>query len=138
MRMVRALSARARAIAWRIPGCVGRELEALAVVELLGRTDQAEGAFLDQVEERQTLVAVVLGDRDDQAQVGFDHLLLGVEVTALDALGEIDFFLGSQQADLADVLEEELQRVGRHVRLQVERVLFAPAAAAAVGALVLG
>src|SRR3954467_11514291 len=35
------------------PGGVGRELEALAVVELLGRADQAEGPFLDQVEEGQ-------------------------------------------------------------------------------------
>src|SRR5215211_4323343 len=42
------------------PGRVGRELEALAVVELLRRADQAERALLDQVEERQPLVAVVL------------------------------------------------------------------------------
>src|SRR3954451_13590548 len=51
------------------PGRVGRELEALAVVELLGRADEAERPLLDQVEERQALVAVVLGDRDDEAQV---------------------------------------------------------------------
>ena len=111
------------------PGRIGRELEALAVVELLGRADQAERALLDQVEERQALVAVVLGDRDDQPQVGLDHLLLGVEVAALDALGEIDLLLGGQQAHLADVLEEQLQRVGRHVRLEIERRLrLAPAA----------
>ena len=75
------------------PGRVGRELEALAVVELLGRADQAERALLDQVEEGQALVAVVLGDRDDQAQVRLDHLLLGVEVAALDPLGEVDLLL---------------------------------------------
>src|SRR3954467_11380242 len=44
------------------PGGVGRELEALAVVELLGGTDQAQRALLDQVEEGQALVAVVLRD----------------------------------------------------------------------------
>ena len=105
------------------PGRVGRELEALAVVELLGRADQPERALLDQVEERQALVAVVLGDRDDQAQVGLDHLLLGVEVAALDALGQVDLLLRGEQTDLADVLEEQLQGVGRHVRAQVQRRL---------------
>ena len=75
------------------PGRVGRELEAPAVVELLRRADQAQGPLLDQVEEGQALVAVVLGDRDDQAQVRLDHLLLGVEVTALDPLRELDLLL---------------------------------------------
>ena len=111
------------------PGRVGRELEALAVVELLGRAHEAQRALLDQVQERQALVAVVLGDRDDQAQVGLDHLLLGVEVAALDPLGQVDLLLRGQQPHLADVLEEQLQGVGRHVRLEVERGLgLAPAA----------
>src|SRR5689334_8373425 len=56
------------------PGRVGRELEALAVGELLRRAHEAERPLLDQVEERQALVAVVLGDRDDEPQVGLDHL----------------------------------------------------------------
>src|SRR4051812_29982127 len=103
------------------PGRVGRELEALAVVELLRRTDEAERALLDQVEEGQALVAVVLRDRDDQSEVRLDHLLLRVEIAALDALRELDLLGGGEQADLPDVLEEELQRIGGHVRLQVER-----------------
>jgi hypothetical protein len=107
------------------PGRVGRELEALAVVELLGRSHEAQRALLDQVQERETLVAVVLGDRDDEAEVGLDHLLLGVEVAALDAAGEVDFLLRREQAHLADVLEEQLEAVRRHVRLEVERRLLA-------------
>ena len=120
------------------PGGVGRELEALAVVELLGRADQAERALLDQVEEGKALVAVVLRDRDDQAQVGLDHLLLGVEVAALDALGEIDLLLRREQPDLADVLQEQLKGVGGHVGLQVDRGLGLPPAAAVDRALDLG
>ncbi len=119
------------------PGRVGRELEAPPVVELLGRTDQAKRPLLDQVEERQALVAVVLRDRDDQAEVRLDHLLLGVEVAALDPLRELDLLGGGEQPDLADVLEEELQGIGGHVRLQVERLL-ALATTLAVGALGLG
>src|SRR5262249_6262561 len=93
------------------PGRVGRELEALAVVELLRGADEAERALLDQVEEGEPLVAVVLRDRDDEAEVGLDHLLLGVEVTALDPLREVDLLLGREEADLADVLQEQLKGV---------------------------
>ena len=35
---------------------------------------------------------------------------------------------GGEQPDLADVLEEQLQGIGGHVRLQVERLFLAPAA----------
>src|SRR5271154_107651 len=111
------------------PRRIGGELEALAVVELLGRAYEPEGPLLDQVEERQPLIAVVLGDRHDESQVRLDHLLLRVEVAALDPLGEIDLLLSRQQAHLADVLQEQLQRVGGHVRLQIERSFgFAPTA----------
>src|SRR3954465_5257446 len=121
------------------PSRVGRELEALAVVELLGGTHEPERALLDQVEEGKPLVAVVLRDRDHEAQVRLDHLLLGVEIAALDALGEVDLLLSREQAHLADVLQEELKGVGRHVRLQVDRRLRLSAPALAVrGALDLG
>ena len=116
------------------PGRVGGELEPLAVVELLRRADQAQRPLLDQVEEGQALVPVVFRDRDDQAQVRLDHFLLRVEVAALDPFGEFDLLLGGQQADFADVLEEQLQGVRGHVRFQVERLfLAAPAFFAGVG-----
>jgi hypothetical protein len=95
------------------PGRIGRELEALAMVELLRRTHEPDRSLLDQVEEREALVAVPLRDRDDEAQVRFDHLLLRAVVAALDALRELDFLRRGEQVDLADVLEKELQRVGR-------------------------
>ena len=94
------------------PGRVGRELVAAAPVELLDGADQAERPFLDQVEERQALVAVVLGDRDDEAQVRLDHPLLGLHVAALDLLGELDLLRGGQQRVPAGLAEEELERVG--------------------------
>src|SRR5207302_10402161 len=75
------------------PGGVSRELEAPAVVELLGRADETERALLDQVEKRKPLVPVTLGDRDHQPQVRLDHLLLGGERAALDPLGQLDLLL---------------------------------------------
>src|SRR6185369_3332632 len=60
------------------PRRVGRKLVAAAVFELVDRLHQADVAFLDQVEELEAPVGVLLGDRDHEAQVGLDHLLLGV------------------------------------------------------------
>src|SRR5918994_5204191 len=55
------------------PRRVRRELEALGRVELLGRPDETQVALLDQVEERHPAVAVLLGDGDDEPQVGLDE-----------------------------------------------------------------
>src|SRR3954469_17555065 len=53
------------------PRRVRRELEPLAVIELLRRANETERAFLDQVQEGKSLIAVVLRDGDDEPQVGF-------------------------------------------------------------------
>ena len=58
------------------PGGVGRELEALAPVELLHRVHQAQVALLDQVQQRQPGRLVLLGDRHHQAEVGLDERAL--------------------------------------------------------------
>ena len=59
------------------PGRVGGKLIAAAVFELVGRAHQADVAFLDQVQQVQAAVDILLGDRDDQAEVGLDEVLLG-------------------------------------------------------------
>ncbi len=106
------------------PRRVGRELVAAPVVELLGGAHEADRPLLDQVEERQALVAVVLGDRDDEPQVGLDHVLLGAVVAALDALGELDLLGRRQQLDAADLAQEERERVDRRVAIvDLERQL---------------
>src|SRR6266545_4730105 len=107
------------------PRGVGRELEAFAVVELLRRANEADRPLLDQIEEGQALVAVLLGDRDDEAQIRLDHLLLRAVIAALDALRQLDLLRGGEEVDLADVLEKELQRVGRDLaRLFGWRLVF--------------
>ena len=94
------------------PRRVRRELQATLPLELLHRADEPEHALLDQVEERQALVAVVLGDRDDEAQVALDHALLRLHVAALDPLGQLDLVRGGQERMPADLAQEELQGVG--------------------------
>ena len=102
------------------PGRVRRELEALAVVELLDRADQAERALLDQVEEGEAAAEVPLRDRDDEAQVRLDHLRLRGHVAALDPLGQVDLLVGGQQRHLADLAQVEAQRVERGLDREVE------------------
>jgi hypothetical protein len=95
------------------PRRVGREAVAAAPVELLDGADEAEDALLDQVQQRQLGALILLRDRDDQPQVGVDHPLLGVEVAALDGARELDLLVRRQQPVAADLVEEQLQRVGR-------------------------
>ncbi len=52
------------------PGRVGRELEATTVFILVHRPHQSRVALLDQIQKAQAAVAVFLGDRHDQSQVG--------------------------------------------------------------------
>ena len=79
---------------------VGGELEALAPVELLDRANQAEHALLDEVAKRQALALVLARDRDHEPQVRVDHAVLGLEVSALDALGQLDLLLSGEQGVL--------------------------------------
>src|SRR2546426_2117159 len=60
------------------PRGISRKLISAAVFEFVDRLHQADVAFLNQVEELQASVGVLFGDRDYQAQVGFDELALGV------------------------------------------------------------
>jgi hypothetical protein len=65
--------------------------------------------FLDLIQERTIgLVAVSLRDRDDQTQVGCDHLLFGIQRAALDLLRESDLVLGGEESHLADLPEKQL------------------------------
>ena len=94
------------------PRGVRRELEVAAPVELLDGTDQAENALLDEIEEAETLTTVVLRNRDNQAQVRFDHLLLGLHVALFDALGETNLVGLRQQGIATDLMKEQLQGIG--------------------------
>src|SRR5436190_14175237 len=57
------------------PGCVGRKLVTTAPVKFLDALHQTEVSFLNQIEELQTAVLVLLGNRDDQAQVSLGQLM---------------------------------------------------------------
>jgi hypothetical protein len=56
--------------------------------------------------------------RHDQAEVRVDHLLLRLEVAALDALRELDLLGRRQQGVLAGASQEQRERVRRAGRLE--------------------
>src|SRR5205807_6307936 len=104
------------------PGGVRGELEAAPVVELLHRSDQAEDALLDQVEERQPGAPVALGVGHHQPQVRLDHAVLGGLVAALDSLREVHLLGPGQERPVRDVAQEQLQRVASRLRDRLVRV----------------
>ena len=79
-----------------------------------------ERALLDEVEERETATEVALRDRDDEAEVRLDHVLLRVHVAALDELRERDLLIGGQERDLPDLAQVEAQRVERRLDREIE------------------
>ena len=103
-------------------GGVGREAEALAPIELLTGAYQAEHALLDEVAQGQALVLVAPRVGGDEAQVGVDEQLLGVQVAALDPLGEVDLLGRCQQGVAARVRKQLVDRLGdeRVGRAQVD------------------
>src|SRR6266496_1843897 len=77
------------------PGRVRRELEPAAPVELLDRPDQPDDPLLNQVEQRQVMALVALGDRDDEPEVRVDHSVLRLLVPALDPFRELAVDVGA-------------------------------------------
>ena len=99
------------------PGGVGRELEAAAPVELLDGAVQPDHAFLDEIAQRHAVALIALRDRDDEAEVRIDHPLLRRQVTALDALRELDLLRRGEQREAAGVAHQQPERIGRDVRV---------------------
>ena len=88
--------------------------------------------------ERQALVLVAARVGGDQTQVGVDEQFLGVQVAALDSLGELDLLRGREQGVAARVREQLVdglgdERVGRREIGALDRAV-EPSAATAGGA----
>ena len=84
------------------PGGIGRELVTAAPLEFVDRFHQADIALLDQVQELQAAVVVLLGNRDDEPEIGLDQLalcLLGARGGRVD-LDQDRVELGSAQPGL--------------------------------------
>src|SRR5947209_15925355 len=80
------------------PPCgIGAKTKAPCWIELLGGPNQAQIAFLHQIEQKNTLVVVAFGDADDQTQVCLDQLLLCLYITIGDTSRNGHLLLCCQQ-----------------------------------------
>src|SRR5690606_38794739 len=86
------------------------QLDALRLVELVGRADEAEVALVDEVAERHALVLVLLGDRHDEAEVRAHQLVERFLIARANLLRELDLLLALEQRIRADLLEVLIQR----------------------------
>ena len=92
------------------PGTVGRKFPTLGRVKTFDRLHQADIAFADQVEQRQSKIFIIVRNFDDDAQIGFDHLLARFFVAFFNAGCEFDFLLRREEFDLADFAEVKFDR----------------------------
>jgi hypothetical protein len=90
------------------PAPVGREAEALAVVEAVDRLHQADVALLDQVLQRHATVVEAAGDRHHEAQVGLHERVLGVAQVAARRCAPLEVGLEGAAA-LARHVDREAQ-----------------------------
>ncbi len=87
-------------------------LEAAPVVELGDRPHQAHVALLDQVQKRHPAALVLLGDRDDQPEVGLRHPEPRRLRSLLDRLGQLDLLLLGEQGAAADLAQIGAEGIG--------------------------
>ena len=64
------------------PRCIGGETEAAVAIKLFGCLDQADVALLDQIQERQIVAHVLLGDGHHQTQVCLAQAAAGIQAVA--------------------------------------------------------
>ncbi len=95
------------------PRRIGRELIAASIFELVDGLHQADVAFLNQVKELQPSIRVFLGDRNHQAQVGFDHLFLRAP--------RLRFADGNLAIDFLDLIDENVEQA-----FQILELVLAP------------
>ena len=79
-------------------------------VKALDGPQEAEVPLGDQVLEVEALADVAAGDVDDQAEVGADHAVAGLDVAQADLLGERFFLVSRQERRLVDLAQVGFQR----------------------------
>src|SRR5918998_2121355 len=95
------------------PRRIRGELVAFGMVEFLGRPNEPQVAFLDEVEERNAPVAVLLGDGDDQPQVGLDETVLGPLTPPGNTSGEHYFVSVGKKGHSSNLGEVHPDRIPR-------------------------
>src|SRR5688572_8758611 len=86
------------------PAGVGDETDAPRGIEARGCLDEPHVPFIDELVQRVPGARILLRQRNDKPEVGFDQLAEGFLVSLLNARTKILLFLGRQLRKAGDVL----------------------------------
>ena len=92
------------------PHGIGDKLETSGLIESFGSLDESHVALVDEVGEAHTLILILLGHRNNKAQIGFRETFQSLTVALPDALRQFHFFFGSQQFLMTDFLQVLVER----------------------------
>jgi len=98
---------------WDPPHAVSDELDVVLGIEMARRLDEAEIAFVNQIEKRDTELTIAARVRHHEAQVAFDQRIKRrVVLLLLNAPAEFAFLFDRETGELGDHLKVGLQRCG--------------------------
>jgi hypothetical protein len=75
-----------------------------------------EIAFLNQIEQYDTAIDVVLGNRHNQPEIVFDHLLACRKISLFGQCRKVNFLLNTEQRPQTDLVQVALGRIGGQLR----------------------
>src|SRR4029077_19449667 len=84
------------------------QLATLCRVKAFDGLHQTNVSFRNQIEKREPQIRVVTSDLNDQSEVCFDHPSPSLLVSLLNACGQLNLLLRSQQRGLADLSKVNL------------------------------
>ena len=93
------------------PGGVSTELVPFFPIKLVNCLDQTEVSLLDQIQEQHPAAYIFFGNADNQTQVRFTKLLLGLFISGLHFLRQFDFFLRGKERHLSDLFQIHANRI---------------------------
>src|SRR5918994_4024529 len=96
------------------PRSIRREPVAHLGIELLDGLDETRVPLLDEVLEGHSTPAVLLGDGDDEPQIGLDEPPPGLSVASVGASAEVPLLVSLEQppaSDPAQILRENVLRL---------------------------
>src|SRR6476620_736180 len=85
------------------PSTIRAQLATLCRVKAFDGLQQTNVSFRNQIEEREPYIRVVMSDLNDQSEVCFDHPSPSFLVSLLNAGGQLNLLLRSQQRGLTDL-----------------------------------
>ena len=81
------------------------------IVKLFNRLDQAQIAFLNQVQKQHAAPYITLRNADNQTQIGLCQTLLGLFIAVSHPFRKIHFFFCGQKRNLSNLFQVHADRI---------------------------